>query len=209
METILPFARLVVGLSIIYCIIGLKLKKNIKISNDVNAISLVILLGALFDFFSVSIQNKNFDPFLLLTYYIFYPLYFIFCMVIPIKIKTHIFVQLSIFLCLIFLSIFVDFSKIRLFVTDNLVIPIFTLNTIAVILAGYRLLKNSKSKLMINIIFYLLLGLLAIQSISELAIYNYIQLDRKLWANFMICFSLYIILMRITFIVYVSKRIKS
>ena len=210
MDKVIPFALCIVAISIVACILDLRLKKNYKISNDANAISLLILLGASYDLMSMlSSVSRNFELFQLLTYFIFYPLYFIFCFTYPVKIKTHLFVQLFIFICLSLLSIFVDYSKIRLFVMDNLIIPIFIIHIIAIIFAGYKILSNKKSKMMINIILYLLLGLLSMQSIALLSSYRYIHLEMTIWFTFKIYFSIYIALMRITYIIYVSKRIKS
>lgn len=210
MDKVIPFALCIVAISIVACILDLRLKKNHKISNDANAISLLILLGASFDLIgTLSYVSRNFELFQLLTYFFFYPLYFIFCFTYPVKIKTHLFVQLFIFFCLSLLSIFVDYSKIRLFVMDNLIIPIFIIHIIAIIFAGYKILSNKKSKMMINIILYLLLGLLSMQSIALLSSYRYIQLEMTIWFSFKIYFSIYIALMRITYIIYVSKRIKS
>ena len=209
MDIVFPFALCIVAISIVFCIIDLRLKKNNKISNDVNAISLLILLGASYDLFSLlSIVSRNSELFLFLTYYIFYPLYLIFCFTFPVKIKTHLLVQFFIFLSLSLLSIFVDYSKIRLFVMDNLVIPIFIIQMIAIIVTGYKIINNNKSKLIINIILYLLLGLLSMQSIALLSIYQYIHLEMSIWFKFKIFFSIYIALMRIIYIIYVSKRIK-
>jgi hypothetical protein len=179
--------------------------KKSKILNDLTSITSILQLGAFFDIWSFVFRNNHDESLkLVFLYTILFPLHFILCYFF--NNKQNLFISLILFFLIPFFCFYVDYKIIYTNFLTRWFWPILILNLIAIITSFYRCCYFKIRLKPSNYFYFLLLGFLLMNLFYYLGFYDIIDFKIKIWMIFINSYLIYLNVIRIIYIIYVSKN---
>jgi hypothetical protein len=179
-------------------------KKNKKII-EITAIGLILQFGSYFDVWSFVFRNNfNESSTLLFLYSLVFPLFVssseILCRLKKEKILILLYLAIPVF------CICVDYKIVYTFIFSYVFLIILILYFIAIIVCFWNCFKFKFKLTENNYLYFSLLGFIVLDLFYYLGFYHVIDFKMSVWMTFLNFYLIYLSLLRVVYIIYVSKN---